>query len=205
MNNLGAKPAFGQQRSDSISSSLLEKVQSADPDAWHRLVAVFGPLVYSWARKAGFQPQDAQDIVSEVFSDVLSGVGRFRRQSANDTFRGWLWTITRRRILKAWQQKQKSPQAFGGTTAHRRLGSIVAEPRKPNCDEQHEQLCRVQWRTAASLRKLFDPTHWNAFWRVVVEGDLPANVADDLGVSVWVVYKAKSRVLNRLRQELQGI
>ncbi len=194
-----------QPISGSISTSLLERVQSDDPDAWHRLVSIFGPLVYGWARKAGCQPQDAQDVVAEVFSDVLSGVRRFRRRTLEDTFRGWLWTITRRRILKAWQQRQTSPQAVGGTTAYQRLGLLPAAPTEPPREDWHEQLCRVQQRAAASLKDHFDSTHWDAFWRTAVEGDVPADVAHDLGVSVWVVYKAKSRVLNRLRQELQGI
>ena len=37
------------------------------------------------------------------------------------------------------------------------------------------------------------------------EGDLAAEVAAELGISVDVVYSAKSRVLRRLRQELDGL
>ena len=43
---------------------------------------------------------------------------------------------------------------------------------------------------------------WKAFWRVAVDGCTPADVADELGLSVNSVYLAKSRVLRRLREEL---
>ncbi|MBC8289748.1 MAG: sigma-70 family RNA polymerase sigma factor, partial [Planctomycetes bacterium] len=46
---------------------------------------------------------------------------------------------------------------------------------------------------------------WRAFWRTAVEGDEPNTVAEALGVSVWTVYKARTRVLNRLRGELDGL
>lgn len=43
---------------------------------------------------------------------------------------------------------------------------------------------------------------WRAFWRVAVDGCSPADVADELDMSVNAVYIAKSRVLRRLREEL---
>ena len=43
---------------------------------------------------------------------------------------------------------------------------------------------------------------WKAFWRVIVDGCRPADVADELEMSVNSVYLAKSRVLRRLREEL---
>ncbi len=41
--------------------------------------------------------------------------------------------------------------------------------------------------------------------RVVVEGQRPADVAADLDMSRSAIYMAKSRVLGRLREELQGL
>ena len=52
------------------------------------------------------------------------------------------------------------------------------------------------------LRYEFKPNVWQAFWRDAIEGDQPADVAADLELTVWAVYKARSRVLQRLNQEL---
>ncbi len=52
------------------------------------------------------------------------------------------------------------------------------------------------------VRAEFENRTWEAFWRAAIEGQLPADIAADLGMSVQAVYKAKSRVLRRLRGEL---
>ena len=46
---------------------------------------------------------------------------------------------------------------------------------------------------------------WQAFWRFAVDGEDAAAVADALGRRIGSVYAAKSRVLARLRQELDGL
>ena len=51
----------------------------------------------------------------------------------------------------------------------------------------------------------FGPTSWQACWSHVVEDKTAAEVARDLGISVNMVYLAKSRVLARLREELGGL
>jgi RNA polymerase sigma-70 factor (ECF subfamily) len=51
----------------------------------------------------------------------------------------------------------------------------------------------------------FEPTTWKACWEYVVNQRPVKSVAQELGISVSKVYVAKSRVLTRLRQELQGL
>ena len=51
------------------------------------------------------------------------------------------------------------------------------------------------------VRHEFEARTWEAFWRVVVEGQAPAAVAVALGMSPNAVYVAKSKVLRRFREE----
>jgi RNA polymerase sigma-70 factor (ECF subfamily) len=51
------------------------------------------------------------------------------------------------------------------------------------------------------IRSEFADKHWQAFFRVVVEGQAPVAVARDLQMSVNAVYLAKSRILHRVREE----
>ena len=51
----------------------------------------------------------------------------------------------------------------------------------------------------------FQPATWRACWENVVEGRPAAEVARELGITVNAVYLAKSRVLRRLHQELDGL
>ena len=45
----------------STASNLLEQVKANVGPAWQRLAALYAPLVYSWARRAGLQTEDAAD------------------------------------------------------------------------------------------------------------------------------------------------
>jgi RNA polymerase sigma-70 factor (ECF subfamily) len=51
----------------------------------------------------------------------------------------------------------------------------------------------------------FEATTWKACWAVVVEDRPAAQVATELGISPNAVYIARSRVLRRLRRELEGL
>ena len=51
----------------------------------------------------------------------------------------------------------------------------------------------------------FAPGTWKACWEHVVMGRPAAEVAAELGLALGSVYVAKSRVMSRLRQELQGL
>ncbi len=54
----------------STASSLIMGLRVGEPSAWTRLVDLYGPVVYRWARKAGITASDSSDIVQEVLLDV---------------------------------------------------------------------------------------------------------------------------------------
>ena len=60
-------------------------------------------------------------------------------------------------------------------------------------------------RIMSILRASFERKTWQAFWRVVVDGCSPDDVATGLSMSRWSVYKARARVLQRLREEVSGL
>jgi RNA polymerase sigma-70 factor (ECF subfamily) len=51
----------------------------------------------------------------------------------------------------------------------------------------------------------FQAATWNAFVQTAMEGRPPAQVAARVGLSVGAVYVAKSRVIARLRQEIERL
>jgi RNA polymerase sigma-70 factor (ECF subfamily) len=58
---------------------------------------------------------------------------------------------------------------------------------------------------AEQVRGHFQETTWRAFWMTAVEGRAATEAATELGLSVGAVYIAKSRVMARLRGEIQRI
>jgi RNA polymerase sigma-70 factor (ECF subfamily) len=195
----------GKSEPSSISSTLLERVRARRPESWQRLVDLYGPLVYRWCRQLGVSRSDAADVVQQVFAAVIVDVGRFRRDRPGDSFGAWLRTITRHRVCDHFRQRQGQASADGGTEAYQRLLGIAeaeddSTPASPV--EQEEGFSR---RLLELVRAEFESRTWDAFWRIVVDGQPPAEVAAALNMNVPAVYKAKSRVLRRLRQELGGL
>jgi RNA polymerase sigma-70 factor (ECF subfamily) len=185
----------------STSSTLLALVKEGDAEAWSRLARLYGPTVYAWARRAKLQPADAADVVQEVFRAVATHVAGFRREQPGDSFRGWLWVITRNQIRDHFRNRADQPQGVGGSSAQVRCQEWP-EPLPADSQSSSPETSRLARRALDLIRIEFDSPIWQAFWRYVVEGETPADVAQDLGLSVWSVYKAKSRVLQRLREEL---
>ena len=60
-------------------------------------------------------------------------------------------------------------------------------------------------RALKLLQSEVEPRTFQAFWRVVVEGNSPADVAADLGLTTNAVYLLKARLLRRLREEFEGL
>jgi RNA polymerase sigma-70 factor (ECF subfamily) len=181
------------------SLTLLERVRGGDQDAWHRLFNLYGPLVLNWCERSGVSGADADDVRQDVFRAVATGLQQFKRDRPEDTFRGWLRVVTRSKLINHVQRKQKHPEAQGGTEAQLRFKQI-AEQDLP--EDSPDQLSALYHRALELVRLEFEDSTWQAFWRAAVDGHSPALIASEMGVTTAAVRKAKSRVLNRLREEL---
>ena len=184
-------------------SSLLERLRAADDGlAWERLVKLYRPAVAGWCHRAGVSAEDSADICQEVFQAVARGIVGFRRDRPADSFRGWLYTITRRRLFDHWRRAARQPQAAGGSEPHDQLMDVpAAEPRASEDVggwEEYQRRVRV-------IRAEFEERTWEAFWRMTVDGRTAAEVAAELGMTPGAVYVAKSRVLRRLREACAGL
>ncbi|MDY0166995.1 MAG: hypothetical protein RBS80_10655 [Thermoguttaceae bacterium] len=79
----------------------------------------------------------------------------------------------------------------------------MTDPSLP--DGQPNPEANVWHRAVKLVQAEFEASTWRAFWRVAVDGQRPADVAEELGMTLHAVYKAKSRVLRRVRQELADL
>ncbi len=190
----------------SLSSSLLVRVQEMQPDAWARLVDVFSPIIYRWARQSGLSGADASDVVQEVFTSIARRISSFHRQKEKGSFRSWLATITRNQIRDVFRKKQKQPDGHGGSTA---LGRIL-DVASPEADWEAsisaaELESRLPQRVLQMVQAECDEKTWQAFWLTAIEERPASAVAEQLGISVASVYQAKSRTLRKLRKRMDEI
>jgi len=195
-------------------------MRDGDDEGWRVMAQVYGPIVYGWARRSGCQSADAADVMQETFVAVSGSIGSFRRDRADASFRAWLWTITRNKIRDLARRKEKRAQAgdvaAGGTEAGFAMSQLPAnedatpDPNSPALAEspptdEHGDAAWVRRRMIEYMRQSYDPQTWWMFWETTVQGRAPDDVAAEAGVSRWAVYKARARVLNRLRRELDGL
>lgn len=186
---------------DATSPTLLVAIRAGDSDAWHRLVCIYGPLLVQWCRRCGLQESDAFDVSQEVLVGVnqtLDGFKHVQRDvGSGGSFRAWLWTITRNKIADHCRKRAGKSDGKGGTESLQALMQIPDE--SPECTED---IADLHLRALEQMKLDYSETSWTAFWRVAVEGDAAKDVAEDMGISVWAIYKTKSRVLAKLREQL---
>ncbi len=194
----------GSAAPGSTSSSLLRRLKAGESDAWGRLVELYGPTVYRWCRQCGVAAEDAADVCQEVFSSVASHVAQFRRENPGDSFRGWLWTITRNKAQDHFRHRAGEPAARGGSEHRDFLARLPAESSEVSGSREPPADRALVRRALEAVREEVEPASWQAFWRMTMEGHSSAEVARDLGLSPSAVRQAKYRLLRRLRQELDG-
>ncbi len=187
------------------STSLLDGIRSHDSETWQRFVDAYGPMIYWASRRAGLEAADAADVTQDVFGAVAQSIDRFRRDRPGDSFRAWLWTILRNKIRDHFRRNDYRNRAEGGTVAHVKMAQIPEPPDPDDVGSSTGSGAVLLKQTLQLVRAEFESNTWDAFWQTAVEGQKPADVARDLGMTLHAVYKAKSRVLCRLRQEYDAL
>ena len=184
--------------------SLILRLRNHDDlDAWQEFVEIYQPLVYRLALSKGFQHNDAVDIVQEVLMRVAGAIERWDPDERLGTFRGWLHRIARNLMISFLEKKDRQPViADHGSLAE--LLAIVPESDRLDCPEFDAELHRQVFHWAADRVKIdCDESTWQAFYQSAVEGVSIPDVAHRLGMSVGTVYVARSRIIRRLRQQVE--
>lgn len=166
------------------------------------MVQLYYPLVYNWCCRAELPAHDIVDVTQEVFWGVARGLNTFRRDRPGDTFRGWLRGITRHKLQDYWRRRIREDRGAGGSDAHRKLTQL---PDPVEADDEQVETGAIAHRALQLIRLEFSEQTWQAFWRVAVDDQPAAEVAEELGMTRNAVYKAKSRVIQRLREQLGDI
>ena len=190
--------------SPSTRRSLLVRIRDPlDGQAWAQFVDLYAPLVYGFARKRGLQDADAADLTQDVLRAVAAAAGRLDYDPRRGSFRGWLFTIARNKLHDFRVGRDRQAQASGGSGMQQLLEGQPAREEQALWDREYEQRL-FDW-AAEQVRGGFHDNTWQAFWQVAVEGRNPGEVAASLEMSVGAVYIAKSRVLARLKQQIQKL
>jgi RNA polymerase sigma factor (sigma-70 family) len=188
--------------------SLLVRLRAPrDERAWVEFLEIYEPLIYRLARKQGLQAADADDLTQEVFRAVAGAIDRWDPDPGRGSFRSWLFRIARNLIvnLLAARSRRTAGYGAGGSDLVELLESQPAPSAEDTALFDGEYRRRMFTWAADRVRGHFRETTWQAFWRTGVEGQETAVVARSLGISPGAVHIARSRVMARLRQEIEQI
>ncbi len=189
---------------DATRHSLLLRAQAGEAGAWADLTDLYRPLIRGWLGRRGVPPRDVDDLSQEVLLSVVRHLPAFRHSGQRGAFRTWLRTILGSRTADYWRAAAAAPA--GGSTAT----AALRETADPNAgeldrqwDEEHDRY--VLHCLLDLVGEEFEPATLAAFRRLALDGVSGAEAAAELGMTVAAVYVAKSRVLQRLRQEADGL
>jgi RNA polymerase sigma factor (sigma-70 family) len=184
------------------SATLLGRLryQPTDQVAWGEFVDRYGPEIYGWCRRWNLQDADARDVTQAVMAALCSKMKTFA-YDRNLSFRGWLRTLTHH----TWSDlvTRRRPTPLGGDRGGDPGWLESIEARDDLLVRLDEQFDRELLEEASfRVRLRVEPHTWEAFRLTAVERMAGAAVAEQLGMKVATVFKAKSKVQRMLREEI---
>ncbi len=189
----------------STSTGLIKRVQQRDQAAWERLVRVYTKLVFHWCKKANLSPADSEDVSQNVFMAVAQGIGGFHKQKPGDTFRGWLRTIARNKIIDHWRKISRQPLALGGSEGQQLMENAccpLSHLDDPTEEDQLSEQAVIVRAALEEIRPRFSEKNWRAFWEAEIEGRPRREIAEELGEELGTINQAIYRIRRRLREVL---
>ncbi len=178
--------------------TLLERIRDPrDQQAWAEFVALYGPLLFRFARRRLPQDEDAADVTQEVLGVVLGGT----YQRPKGRFQKWLVTVLLNKIRDFHAAQARRGEVSGGPAVAERL---LEEPSRGDEDEWDRERERHLFRVAAErVRARSNPVHWDAFARTALQDQPGPAVARALKLSLTNVYAIKSRLMKELKDEVR--
>lgn len=188
--------------------SLLLRIRDRrDHEAWSRFVQLYAPPIFRFLKRNGLQDADAADMAQEVFAAVALWIDRLKYDRQRGMFRGWLFAITRHKLSNFVNREQPPDTGSGEWQTQKRLElepAPVPEILEDRVWDEEYEMCLLHW-AAEKVHVDFRGRTWEAFWQTRVEGRRIEEVAELLGMTPGAVYIARSRVLKKLRDEIQFV
>ena len=187
-------------------ATLLKRLRDwQDNASWHEFFNIYWKLIYGIARKAGLADAEAQDVVQETLISVARHMPTFRYDPSIGSFKNWLLTMTRWRIVGQFRKRKRLPQLPNFRDSSSGTSPVESIPDSSVADLA--AVWEVEWQTnllnaALDRIKRTDPRKFQIFDFYVNKQWEPDKVADRFGISVNQVYQIKSRLTDAIRAEV---
>ena len=185
--------------SESLLFQLTNFDHSSNQKSWEKFVSIYTPLIFYWARKTGLKPNDAADLVQDVLTRVFQKLPELQYDPAK-SFRGWLRTVTINRYRELRRLKSFQIETASDSLLEKLAPVELAES---TWDIDYAKLLVAQ--AMERMKDEFSEAMWRALERVMLKNEPVAEAAAATGVNHWTIYSARSRLMKRLREELEDV
>lgn len=177
-----------------------------DEAAWAEFTGYYRDFIYMVIHKMGIKHPDSDDLVQASFLKVWKNIDRFKVDDERAKFRTWLSTIIRNLVInhinqRKGVQKQQTLEdnrnvmpAFLHTVSETEVDEII----------QKEWEAYVVNLAMENIKTLFSKRAIEIF-SLMLDGADIKTVSERYGIEVNSVHKLKTRVKNRLIEEIQHI
>lgn len=90
---------------------------SHDPKAFRTLYELYFNRVYSYVATRVDHHQDAEDLVSDIFVQIIEGLDRFNNRY-EFSFAAWVFTIARNTVIDFYRKRSRTVQEMALTTVN---------------------------------------------------------------------------------------
>jgi RNA polymerase sigma-70 factor (ECF subfamily) len=184
------------------SATLLARLSDpeVDPKHWAEFVGRYSPMIYRWCQHWRLQDADAQDVTQAVLARLVVRLRNFR-YAPDRSFRAYLKTLAGYALRDLLDERRRAGAGTGDTAQIALLGEVAArDDLARRLDEEFDR--DLLEMATVQVRARVEPNTWEAFRLTALEGLPGAEVAGRLGLGVYAVFKARSRVQKMLHDEI---
>jgi len=183
--------------------SLIDRLGNLeDRDAWTTFIEIYHPAILASLRRRGLQDSDADDVAQKVLMSVAKSLAARPHDPNVAMFRTWLQTIIKNAASNALHRQPKD-RGVGGEQAE--VFQNIADPNHESVWDDLDYRKSLLEKAAERIQTDYAPEVWMAFWRTAILGEPIEEVAVSLAKSTGSIYAARSRVIKRLREEVQKV
>lgn len=192
-------------------TTLIKRLKNwQDQGSWQDFFDTYWKLIFGVAVKSGLSETEAQDVVQETMISVAKQMPNFEYNREVGSFKGWLLTMTRWRIVDQFRKRGIVGRCHSlSDDSPARAGRLDDIPDRAHLDL--EAYWETEWKknllevAITKVKRSLDPQQYQIFDFYVNREWAPDRVAKTFKVSVGQVYLAKHRVTEMVKEQVDRL
>jgi RNA polymerase sigma factor (sigma-70 family) len=201
----------GNQVLNRTRTTLIKRLKNwQDQASWQRFYDAYSMLIFRVARGSGLTETEAEEVLQETMISVAKHMPNFEYDRRAGSFKSWLLNMTRWRItdqLRRRGPRWRDPLPSEGHLEHDRTLENIPD----GTHLKLEAVWETEWKKSlseaafAKVKRTLDPLVYQLFDVYVNRQWEPEKVAQKFRVTVGQVYKAKHRVVEAVKEEIDRL